>query len=264
MNLLIGADPELFVKQDGRFISAHGMVEGTKDNPFKVEGGAVQVDGMALEFNIDPAASEAEFLGNIKIVMSKLAGMIGDADMVVEPTAHFGSEYISEQPVEARELGCSPDFNAYTGRQNPLPDAEVPFRTAAGHIHIGWTDGADVFSAGHMLTCAKLTKALDISLGVPSLAWDKDQERRGLYGRAGAFRPKSYGCEYRVLSNAWLKSEELMSFVYKRVVNTFNRLVATGELPTYGWVDELTVEGVINNGELLPKLIGDMNDGVLL
>ena len=55
--ILVGCDPEVFVAKGGKFISAHGMIPGTKKAPHKVERGAVQVDGMALEFNIDPAAS---------------------------------------------------------------------------------------------------------------------------------------------------------------------------------------------------------------
>ena len=49
MQILLGTDPEVFMKQHGKFISAHGMVEGDKENPYLVKDGAVQVDGMALE-----------------------------------------------------------------------------------------------------------------------------------------------------------------------------------------------------------------------
>lgn len=55
MSYLVGADPELFVSKAGVILSAFGLVGGTKKVPQKVERGAVQVDGMALEFNIDPA-----------------------------------------------------------------------------------------------------------------------------------------------------------------------------------------------------------------
>ncbi len=41
--------------------------------------------------------------------------------------------------------------------------------------------------------------------------YDKDTERRGMYGKAGAFRPKPYGVEYRTLSNAWLSNDERIS-----------------------------------------------------
>ena len=61
---------------------------------------------------------------------------------------------------------------------------------------------------------------LDVYLGLDSLTYDKDVERRELYGKAGAFRPKEYGVEYRVLSNAWLISPLLMGRVYDITVLT--------------------------------------------
>ena len=56
---------------------------------------------------------------------------------------------------------------------------------------------------------------LDMYLGLPSLIWDRDTKRRSLYGDFGAFRPKPYGLEYRVLSNAWLAHTRTIGFVYR-------------------------------------------------
>ncbi len=57
-----GCDPELFVINDeGVFVSAEGLIPGDKQNPYKVPGGAIQVDGMAAEFNIDPVTNYADF-----------------------------------------------------------------------------------------------------------------------------------------------------------------------------------------------------------
>lgn len=50
----IGCDPEIFVKKNGRPVSAFGLVQGTKESPQKTKFGAVQVDGMALEINTNP------------------------------------------------------------------------------------------------------------------------------------------------------------------------------------------------------------------
>lgn len=218
IKLTIGADPEVFVKQGGKFVSAHGLVQGTKEQPFAVNKGAVQVDGMALEFNIDPAKNEAEFSENISTVMGILKGMVSEHEVVVQPTATFGAEYMSTVPEEALELGCEPDFNAWTGgKVNPKPNVDVDFRTGAGHIHIGWTEGVDITHPEHQEACQVVVKQLDWTLGMLSTVYDKDTKRRELYGNWGAYRAKPYGVEYRVLSNAWLRTPELVSWVYETV-----------------------------------------------
>lgn len=219
MKLLIGADPEVFVKdKQGRFRSAHGLIPGTKKEPYKVKNGAFQVDGMALEINIDPADTDDRFVYNIGSVLRQLAAAVPDYELAIVPTAKFHGNHMRHQPEEALELGCEPDFNAYTERENPRPNGNVNFRTGAGHVHVGFTQGADPKDPEHFQRCLTLVKYLDAFLGIPSLSWDKDQLRRSLYGKAGAFRPKSYGLEYRTLSNAWLKDERLVRYVFNQCV----------------------------------------------
>lgn len=231
-DIKVGADPEFFVKKFGKLWSAHGLIPGTKENPHKVDKGAVQVDGMALEFNIDPAESYSQFEDNMSTVLSSISSMIPGYEVFIEPVADFGLDYIKSQPKEASDLGCSPDFNAYTKAANPRPNVDTPFRTASGHVHIGWTDEpVDIDDEGHLEACRILTKALDLYLGVPSLLWDKDDRRRSLYGAAGAFRPKPYGMEYRVLSNKWISSPVLRQLVYE---NTIEAVKAAFENPDVG------------------------------
>lgn len=221
----IGADPEVFVSKEGKFVSAHGMVEGTKEQPFPVNNGAVQVDGMALEFNIDPAKDEEEFRDNVNSVLKQLSDMVPEYDLEAVPVAEFGQEVMDSTPREAKEMGCDPDFNAWEGGAvNPKPDGEVDFRTGAGHVHIGWTQDMDINDPGHIQACIALVKQLDYYLGLPSLLFDKCDKRRELYGEAGAFRVKPYGVEYRVLSNAWLKSDVRVSFIYNNTVEAIKAL----------------------------------------
>lgn len=224
MNILIGADPELFLKKDGEIVSAYGVIPGTKKQPYRVDEGAVQVDGMALEFNIDPCSTADEFVRRIAKVKSILGEMAG-GEMLAIPVAEFDEEYIKAQPEEAKELGCDPDYNAYTGVQNTIPDATFNFRTGSGHVHIGWTEGEDPMHPDHFEACQMLTKQLDCCLGIASLLWDKDKRRRNLYGKAGAFRPKPYGVEYRVLSNAWLNDDKLAHWIFNTANKAFNDLV---------------------------------------
>ncbi len=230
-NFLIGADPEFFVQRYGKLVSAYGLIPGSKDRPYPVKNGAVQVDGMALEFNIDPAESYSKFEAHMSTVLDSIIKMVPGYEVFVEPVADFGLDYIRAQPREASELGCSPDYNAYTKQANPRPNADTPFRTASGHVHIGWTKDADINNEGHLEACRALTKSLDVWLGIPSLLWDKDERRRSLYGAAGAFRPKPYGMEYRVLSNKWITNPTLRALVY---YNTIEAIKATFDNPEFG------------------------------
>lgn len=216
--VLVGADPELFMQHpnSGEFISAHDRIPGTKWEPHKVPYGAVQVDGTALEFNIDPAKTVDEFVHHIQAVRATMTAMVPGYNVVAEPVARFDAQYFKfDVPSSAQELGCNPDFNGWTTDTNPRPDPlGEPLRTASGHLHIGWTEGADVEDKEHFLFCCKVARQLDYYLGMYSLLWDRDGTRRTLYGKAGAFRPKPYGMEYRVLSNRWLDNESLMRWVY--------------------------------------------------
>jgi hypothetical protein len=226
--ILIGCDPEVFVKQNGEFKSAYNLIKGDKKNPFKVRNGAVQVDGMALEFNINPASSADEFVHYVQDVFDQMKAMVPGYEVVATPVAKFSPEYMALQPKEALELGCDPDYNAYTMRANERPNGDRPMRTASGHVHIGWTNGMDVNDPDHIRDCGIIARQMDLFLGVGSLLYDKDVERRSMYGKAGCFRPKPYGVEYRTLSNAWLTSPELMKWVYRNAVAGVQRVFKEG------------------------------------
>lgn len=212
---LIGADPEIFVTKDDQGISAHDMIPGSKRKPFPVTSGAIQPDGVAAEFNITPVPlgtgsnEYSSFTANIEEVMSQLTDYVKKDDasrkLSIKPVMDFDPMYLDSLPEEAKTLGCDPDFNAYTGEANPTPDAMAPFRTAAGHIHIGWGANIPVDNEEHFKICQGFIKIMDATLGMYMTIIDVEGgRRRDLYGKAGAFRPKSYGVEYRTPSNVWL------------------------------------------------------------
>lgn len=233
MPLTLGADPEFFLKGPGEnSVSAYGIIPGTKYAPHKVPAGAVQVDGMALEFNIDPASTIVEFRKNIQEVLIHLRKMVPEQyNFSFSPVGYFSTEEIKKQPPEALMLGCDPDFDAYAEQVNPPPKPHPTMRTAAGHVHFGWDEGIDPHNFNHFIFCCNLVKHLDYYLGLPSLLLDPCFERRKMYGKAGAFRPKPYGVEYRVLSNFWLQSDELIDFVYKNATIGFETFVTGHSLP---------------------------------
>lgn len=225
MQFLVGCDPEVFVKQNGVFKSAFGLIKGDKKHPQKVDKGAVQVDGMALEFNIDPAATDDEFVINVQSVFDTMKLMVPEYEVVATPVAHFDMEYIKAQPAEALELGCDPDFDAWSGVANIKPNAERPMRTASGHVHIGWTNDKTIEDGEHRHQAFVSARQMDFFLGLPSLFYDLDTERREMYGKAGCCRIKPYGVEYRTLSNAWLLTEERMRWVFNSVQQGMKRLI---------------------------------------
>lgn len=217
--ILLGTDPELFLKdEEGRYVSAHDLVPGSKTSPFGVPNGAVQPDGVAAEFNIFPASDVEEFVDNINSVMDSMLEIIHqkrpDLRYAADPTAFFDEDYFKSLPAGAKRLGCEPDFNAYTGKANPKPGTNKPMRTGAFHIHIGFTKGQNPFDKRHFQTCREITKQLDAILFPMSMEWDSDETRRQLYGKMGSFRPKHYGLEYRPLSNAVLRDEDTIRTVY--------------------------------------------------
>lgn len=219
-SIMIGADPELFLQNpnDGGFVSAHEYVKGTKEVPFPVNKGAVQLDGTSAEFNIYPARTVEEFTTNISTVMDELREMTRGSgyNLVAAPVADFDPVYWDNHvPEDCKLLGCTPDFDAWELRPNDAPDAGQKFRTGSGHIHLGWGEGFDPMDPDHFDACAEVARQLDYYVGIYSLLWDEDNRRRELYGRAGAFRPKSYGVEYRTLSNAWLNSQLLQIWVFR-------------------------------------------------
>ena len=228
MTITIGADPEVFIHSISRnhCISAHGLIPGTKKDPFKVPLGAVQIDGVALEYNITPAKTAGEFTAHNLAVLHQLYGMISknsDLSLLFKPTVHFPQTYFDKEiPEESKILGCDPDYNAYTECINLPPNTSKPMRTGAGHLHIGWTEDSD--SSSHFYDCLAITKQLDHSIGFFSYLWDKDTERQELYGRMGSFRPKSYGVEYRALSNAWVKYPKLYPWLFHTVIKAMSDL----------------------------------------
>lgn len=249
----VGCDPELFLVEEGKGVSAYGMVPGTKEAPYKTSHGAIQVDGMALEFNTEPVALPNFELFNQNIVRTiddllKEARKTGfKGAFSKDPVMVFDKEYMDSQPDDAKVLGCDPDWNAYTLELNPTPDGNVDFRGAGGHIHLGWGSDIPTDNAEHLQICADIVKTLDATVGIFLTYIDRDPRRREMYGKAGAFRPKSYGVEYRSPSNAWIWTKSRRKMVHKLV----QYAVRTQQRGGYGQPLYDDSRSAINSGDWL-------------
>jgi hypothetical protein len=210
----IGADPELFLVDAANaasLVSSIGLIGGSKWAPRPLpelgDGYAVQEDNVALEYNIPAASSANELASNIGTIMAHLRQSVGQMGLAFsnESAVYFPKHFLNCP--EALEFGCEPDYNAWTNDVNPHPKAlDETLRSCGGHVHVGDFDG-DVLKA---------VKMMDLMLAVPSIVMDEGQLRKQLYGKAGAFRPKPYGFEYRVLSNFWvLGNDALVKWVWQ-------------------------------------------------
>lgn len=230
--LTIGADPEVFVclADKDTPASAIGLLGGTKEAPRAVDFGAVQEDNVLAEFNIEPASTEDEFVHNINAVHTTLRLLLPDGLYTKVISSHeYSLEELESFGKQAMEFGCDPDFSAYTGQANDAPSARSTLRTAGGHIHVGY-ENPNPFDS------YDIARAMDLFLGIPSVLMDHDTRRRSMYGQAGACRLKSYGVEYRVLSNFWLGNDDLMRWAYRQTIRAAQeaeRVVDEGSGTTY-------------------------------
>lgn len=224
--ITFGADPEIFVGENGVFKNAHGLVPGSKSEPHPVDAGAIQVDGMALEFNINPASNYPEFQKNLDTVTGLLKGLIDDKEFLEVSSVHFDQEFLETAPFASLVMGCEPDYNAYTMDTNMPPNMEDLMRTAGGHVHVGGIFEDDMDEDERFDMSARLSRLIDQYCGVYSVLWDDDDDRRHMYGAAGSFRVKPYGMEYRTLSNRWLFNKSITSFVFYAIQSAVYALFA--------------------------------------
>lgn len=285
----IGCDPELFIydTKTKKYVSAHDRTTGTKAKPSTLgPSSAVQADGTALEFNINPAGSADTFSTYVRGALDILrAGYLVPGEVLMaSPVATYDDDYFKSLPPKAVELGCSPDFNAYTGTVNPPPDTSKispNTRTAAGHLAIGWRtkeDLVDPMDPAHFDDCIQLVKMLDILFDMlePNQYFDsldKIKYRKNLYGARGAFRPKPWGVEYRVPSNTWLLSHYTITQMFNMCTYAFEYLMSGPEVSgintlkdhidfsrTYMSKCRVSEPGTLGYSTVTEHKIGDLNN----
>ena len=242
MTLTLGADPEILLieKETGRFVSASDFdLPGTKEEPFKVPHGAVQVDGTAVEFNIDPTDQLDEWEHNLSSVMQSLHDMLPEGITFSNKSmARFNPTYFKQLPFEATRVGCSPDRNIYGKQYNPITN--TPARFAGGHVHI----------SGFVGDSSGLIEALDCQVGVGMVQFGPLGPRKATYGAPGNFRTKPYGIEYRTPSNAWIFTPERRAWMFNAVQRAET---------SRNWQTHSSLMSAFKAKELTPELVETFN-----
>lgn len=224
-NLTVGSDPEFFLLQSGRtestkdpvmglvkkklppvVVTAIGRVGGTKKNPLRISSNTcVQEDGVALEIN--PAVVQHEYGSNaaydsVVLSLSEAISHINAKDQNLEiffaPEHRFTKTDLDSHV--ANIIGCDPDKNAFEhGAVNPTfsPVQLDRWRFCGGHLHFGCETEIPPYA---------MVQMLDAFVLFPNWAADMrfiGYERARFYGKAGAYRDKPYGFEWRTPSNHW-------------------------------------------------------------
>ena len=250
MKFTIGSDIEFFVyNREGQLVPSQGLIgdneKGTKHNPIKDMRFTFQRDNVALEFATPICHSKKEYVQAIREGIMKLHAMIPEGySLKAVPSAIFQKEQL-EHP-EAMEFGCDPDFNAWRkGRVNPKPYSDnMCLRTAGFHIHVGHKE----LHTKEMKE--KMIRNMDRLLGVFSILVDRSPEsalRKELYGKAGAFRPTPYGCEYRTLSSFWASHPKYTEIAFDLTRGALANTLADFELVVFP-------EKIINSNHLLDAI----------
>lgn len=217
-NFSIGSDFELFLmdKEKSKVVNAKPYVKGSKRKPYNFDQSSpfwcTSLDNASFEGNIPPASSPEEFSQNIQKVIDYLKGTLPENIVPIHNCAvRFDPSEL--QTREAMTLGCESSMNAYTGYENPRPDASITnLRTCCTHVHIKYDDM-------NLDLSRELIKAMDLFLGVPSILVEPINERRTMYGTLGEMRfSRSKTTEYRVLSSFFSETDALRQWVYNNTV----------------------------------------------
>jgi len=208
--ITLGSDVEMaVVDENGNLKDITGLIGGTKEKPIWFDNYNIQEDNVNVEYAINPCATLEQW---INYHGEALNGVLNILPLHYDVRISASNVYPDSQLVSesAKKFGCDQDFSAWNGLPlvKPPPERIGNFRTCGGHIHVGAED----------IDKHELVKWMDVLLGLPSLFMDNDSDRRKLYGQAGAYRPKSYGVEYRSLSNFWIKDEGSMTWAWTQTM----------------------------------------------
>lgn len=214
MSFSFGSDPEFMIAKDGKYKSAIGIVHGDVENRINISGHQFYYDNILAECAIKPSNSKEQAVDNFRECLSLLVEMVQPFQVVVQAAQNYDQSELVHP--DAKKVNCDPEFCPYEMKMcNGPVDAIMngTLRTCGGHIHLGKPE----LNEGSNGLLSMLL--MDLFVGVPSLWMDNNdpstQIRREMYGAAGRYRVKDYGMEYRSLSNFWLKSPRLVSYMYQ-------------------------------------------------
>jgi hypothetical protein len=234
---MLGSDPELviFDRKLDRIIPSNGLVKGTKDKPYRLTNGTVQLDGTATEIGPDAGRTAKEFLHNIKSVVQEVRQMLDD----VEPNRYElrCGQLVSYHPDDVKnicptsfDIGCSAEYEIISRNGQPqlkevrssgkVSSTAVPI---GGHLHLGFCEGEDITDPLHLYDCRTLIDYFSYFTGC---LHHLNRRRYEIRPVGSPVRVKTYGVEYRSPSSLWLADKELARMLFDAYYNAMDRLLS--------------------------------------
>lgn len=221
INFTLGCDPEFFIEDSsGKFIPAGdtGLITGDKYNPTPLNKGTMQVDGLAVEFGITPARSLNEWVDNIDLVTTQIKELLATGGYILSEKVNkkFSQEEWDSVKDEYKLIGCEPSYDILDNMR-PINFSHLlnneRTRCCGGHIHIGWTQGKNMWDLAHINDCKIVSNMVTTLLSRIFYGAMDDGFRNTLADGSvrGNVRVKPYGVEVRFLDNRWV-------FNYKKVI----------------------------------------------
>lgn len=208
--IAFGSDPETFVVSgDGTLSTPVDLIAPPKQVMLENAHGGYNRDGIALELNPRPSANPKEVAQHMMQLLADGSAMLARFGLTI--TNRIGAD-LKELPPMARvilpgdcfQLGCDPDFNAYTKKVNHVRVNPTKYtkRFCGGHISVQIEDKIT------FTDICELVRMFDRYAGLHSLKWSATEsvERRKTYGKAGCFRWRQDKniIEYRTPDAGWL------------------------------------------------------------
>lgn len=209
-----GCDCEYVLTLNGQYKSAVSVLKGNREKRQSVKGSEFFHDNVLAEVAVKYGRTAEEVVSNTRSALHTLKKLVSPCVIHLSASADYPAKELSHP--DARDVGCSEETDAYSHRTLPSREKAIKttsFRTAGGHIHLGGNDGP----LQNSIEIPLVVYALDLFVGLPSLFLDNcplSKERRKMYGRAGSYREKGYGLEYRVLGPFWHRSPETVKLIY--------------------------------------------------
>lgn len=131
----IGSDPEVFLKNDKEIVSSIGLIEGNKNEPYDIGNNCgIQTDNVLAEYTFPPVSlnEPQKFYEYTKYCIDYTNNFLKNKNITVsiQSSGLVDDKYLDNP--QAREAGCSPDFNVWSKTVNQAADYQNSNLRSAG------------------------------------------------------------------------------------------------------------------------------------